>query len=89
MAIRPEDVIPDGADHANFSGIALRKGSVAAFLANIDLLEDINSTAEQKADALAAMNELAPTLVAVGLHRHVTFKNADAERVLRAALTAD
>lgn len=32
--VRPEDILPDGDDHAQFDGMPVRKGTVAAFLQN-------------------------------------------------------
>ncbi|CDZ78721.1 hypothetical protein BN59_03033 [Legionella massiliensis] len=84
-AIQPEDIIADGADYILIQGQKIRKGSVAAFLANIAMLENPKSTAEERADALQAMKELAPSLVTVGLHHHVNFKNEVAEEIIQQA----
>ncbi|WP_237669032.1 hypothetical protein [Rhodococcus sp. BS-15] len=39
-SIRPEDVLPDGAERASFDGLEIRKGTVAAFVANARALDD-------------------------------------------------
>ncbi len=62
--------------------LIVRKGSIAAFLKNIDLFQDSNSNEAQKAGALEMIKELAPAIVAAGLHRHATFKNKIIEDIL-------
>lgn len=73
--VRPEDILPDGVDSTVMNGQAVRKGTVAAFIANIDILEDTKTSAEQKQSAMQILRELAPAVRTVGLHKHVTFKN--------------
>ncbi|KTC78908.1 hypothetical protein Lche_0928 [Legionella cherrii] len=85
LSIRPEDILPDGVDTALIDGKSIRKGTIAAFLANADIFEHPNSTDKQKEEAIKAMNELAPVVIAVGLHRHVVFKNKEIEQILVAA----
>ncbi|ARG99850.1 hypothetical protein [Legionella micdadei] len=84
-AVLPEDIIADGADHTVINGTKVRKGSVAAFIANIEILQNPNSSTEDKDNALQAMKELAPAIVTVGLHHHVTFKNKQAEAIIQQA----
>jgi predicted amino acid dehydrogenase len=81
-AIRPEDILPDGVDSTAIHGKIVRKGTIAAFLANTEILEHPNSTKQQKQEAIEAMKELAPAVIAVGLHRHVVFKNNEIEQIL-------
>lgn len=81
-SIKPEDILPDGVDRTNFGGKEIRKGTIAAFLANTNILEDPNASSLQKQQAIAAMKELAPAVIAIGLHKHVNFKNSEAERIL-------
>lgn len=80
--VRPEDVLPDGADTTIINGKTLRKGTIAAFLANIEILENPQVTEQQKQDALDTMKELAPAVVSIGLHKHVIFKNPQIEKIL-------
>jgi len=83
MATRPEDILPDGDDTASVGGKVVRKGTIAAFLANIEVLESEKSTDTEKQSAKAMMQELAPSVVAIGLHKHVIFKNKEAEQMLK------
>lgn len=83
--IKPEDILKDGADYLEINGTAVRKGTVAAFLANIDIIENPNTTMEHKSNARKAMKELAPSIIKIGLHKHVTFKNTEAAKILTQA----
>lgn len=78
---RPEDLIADGVDTAVINGTTVRKGSIGAFLANLETLEHSTSSAE-KAAALNMMRELAPAITAIGLHKYVIFKNQQAQQLL-------
>jgi len=65
MPIRPEDVLPG--DHAELHGITVRKGSVAAFVANAKLLDVLPRGSDERAQTLAHLRALAPAVAAVGL----------------------
>ncbi len=80
--IRPEDILPDGVDSTVINGENVRKGTVAAFLANINILENPQSSEQQKQQAINVMKELAPAVIAIGLHKHVVFKNTQAKQIL-------
>ena len=81
-AVKPEDLLADGVDSTIINGMSIRKGTVAAFLANADILEDNHTNQQQKQDALNMLKELAPAIIKVGLHRHVVFKNTEVEQIL-------
>ncbi len=65
--IRPEDVLPDGADDASFAGVTARKGTVAAFVANAKLLDDLPAGSPGREAIVAQLRALAPALRAVGI----------------------
>jgi hypothetical protein len=81
-AIKPDDILADTENFAELNGLTVRKGSIAAFLKNIDLFEDSNSNEAQKSAALEMIRELAPAIIASGLHRHARFKNKIIEDIL-------
>ncbi len=81
-SVRPEDIIPDGADNTSINGVVVRKGTVAAFLANINILENLHSSDQQKQEAMNMLWELAPSVIATGLPQHVTFKSELVENIL-------
>lgn len=80
--IRPDDILADDKDFLEFNGLAMRKGSIAAFLKNIELFEDQNSTDFQKKEAMEMIKELGMVVIATGLHKHATFKNTVIEELL-------
>ena len=86
---RPEDILADGADVTEMQGRTVRKGSVAAVVANANVLASSEATEEQKQEALNIITELAPTLAAVGLHEHVVWKNPEIEKILRHAVSSE
>ena len=79
---RPEDIIADGLDSTLINGTLVGKGSIAAFLVNIERLAHPNNTEAEKAEIIKTMKELAPALIAVGLHQHVQFRNPEIEQLL-------
>lgn len=81
-SVRPENVLPDGVDSTTINGKIVRKGTIAAFLANTDILENINASEQQKREAINTMKELAPAVISIGLHKHVIFKNTQVEQIL-------
>ena len=84
-AIKPEDVLADQENFADFEGITVRKGSVAAFLKNIDMLDEERNSAEQRAAALEQIQQLAPAMVVLGLYKHAVFKNKQVQEILEKA----
>ncbi len=87
-AIKPEDLLPDGDDYAVFKGVRVRKGSIAAAMRNMELME--TGTPEERAAALAAIKELAPGLAVLGVHRNFQCRNPAVEAILAdAAATYD
>lgn len=88
-SIRPEDILAGGVESTTIRGTQIRKGTVAAFLANVDILENPSCTEQQKQEAVAMLYELAPAVIAVGLHHHVVFKNSQVEQILRESMATD
>lgn len=80
--ISPEDILSGAEDFVEINGRLFRKGSIAAFLKNIDLFEDLNSNEFQKTKALEMIKKLAPAIIATGLHKHAVFKNKIIEDIL-------
>ena len=65
--VGPEDVLPDGAERASFDGVVIRKGTVAAFVANARALANAEPGSEPHRALIAALTSLAPQLAAIGL----------------------
>lgn len=79
---RPEDVLSENSNYTQLGGVIARKGSVAAFLKNIELLEISTATQQDKEKAVDIMRELVPVLIGLNFHKHVTFHNETAQKLL-------
>jgi aldehyde:ferredoxin oxidoreductase len=66
-AIRPEDVLPDGVDTMAVGATTVRKGTVAAFVANANILEQLPIGDLRRNDVEAELRALAPALHSVGV----------------------
>jgi len=65
--MRAEDILPDALDHADVAGLRIRKGTVAAFLANAKAWCDASTDAGARSEAEARIREALPSLRALGL----------------------
>jgi hypothetical protein len=80
--IKPDDILADHQDFVTLNGVTIRKGSIAAFLKNIDLLENPQSSQEEKLGALHMLKLLAPGIIASNLYKHALFKNETVQKIL-------
>lgn len=83
--IKPEDVLSEENNYALLNGLHVRKGTAGAFLANINLLESLKDEPVKQRLVLNMLRELAPAIVAIGFHQHVTFKNPVVEQIIKDA----
>ena len=81
-AVRPEDVLPEGIDSTAINGLTVRKGSVAAFVANALRLEDLTEGTPEHAALVTQMRELAPALRTIGLLDVFRPRSPEVERIL-------
>lgn len=65
--MRAADILPDDVDTGEFAGKVIRKGTVAAFLANAATFSDPGASAAAKAIAEFHILEAVPALQALGL----------------------
>ena len=65
--MRAEDILPDDIDHGRFDGVVIRKGTVAAFLANAKTLSRADATPAESSAAQRDIAESLPALRALGL----------------------
>ena len=85
-AVRPEDVLPDDVSRRVMNGVAVRKGSVAAFVANVKALEALESTTPEYAEVAAQLQALAPAAAAVGLFDVFELRSAEIAKLVDAAV---
>lgn len=81
-AVRPEDVLPEGVDSTAINGLTVRKGSVAAFVANALQLDDLAEGTPEHAAIVTQMRELAPALRTIGLLDVFQPRSPAVERIL-------
>ncbi len=65
--MRADDVLSDDTNQAEFAGISVRKGTIAAFLTNARVWSDPSTDGETRGQAEADIREAIPALRAVGL----------------------
>jgi hypothetical protein len=65
--VRPEDLLPTGVDSGVINGVEVRKGSVAAFVANAKRLNELEPTSQEYVEVLTQLQQLVPALRAVGV----------------------
>ncbi len=70
------DILAEQEGHTERNGIIIRKGSVAAFLANAELLQNTDLSAQQKAQIIADIQELMPALIAIKLFDVLAIRSA-------------
>ena len=66
LPVRPEDLLPDDQDIANFDGVEIRKGSAGAFVQNVRALRTIEPGSAEEAALLTTAAEIAESLRATG-----------------------
>ncbi len=65
--MRADQILPDELDRGKFNGVSIRKGTVAAFLANARTWADARSCADERALAQAQIMKDLAALRALGL----------------------
>jgi hypothetical protein len=73
--ITPQDVLADGAEGHRFEGTYVRKGSIAAFITNVKLLETLDPVSSDYQEVADQIRSLKPSLDAVGLFDVVEVRN--------------
>lgn len=89
MSIMPEDILPNDINELEIDGIKARKGTVAAVLANAKILASAKATENAKISAKETIKKLAPTLIALELHEHLTWKNQEIQKIIDEILEAN
>lgn len=80
--IRPEDVLADGAEATTFDGLDVRKGTVAAFVANAKRLAQLGPDDVGREPLERQLRAQAPALRAVGLLDVFAPRSADVAAIL-------
>jgi len=73
--MKAEQVLPDEQNFVESNGLVVRKGSVAAFIANALILQDPNASAAERAEAESDLRELIPALKQLRLFEVFSLKS--------------
>lgn len=74
--MRAEDLLPDHLNQTDIDGVAVRKGTVGAFLANARVLRDATASDAARADAQRDIADALPALRALGLFDVLEIRDA-------------
>ncbi|WP_133647037.1 hypothetical protein [Paraburkholderia flava] len=74
--MRAEDLLPDHLNQTDIDGVAVRKGTVGAFLANARVLQDAAASEAARADAQRDIADALPALRALGLFDVLEIRDA-------------
>ena len=73
--IKPSDVLADAQNETTLNNIKVRKGTIAALIQNIKVLESNQLDDNQKNNLLDGISSLIPAVIASGLNDCVSWKN--------------
>ncbi|MET3881036.1 hypothetical protein [Chitinophaga sp. OAE865] len=81
--MKPSAILPDDVNHVEINGQTLRKGSVAAFLANVAIIEQCTDThSEAYTAARKDMLELVPALETLSVFKHLSIRSENIRRLI-------
>ncbi|MFC9231875.1 hypothetical protein ACFTZI_23430 [Streptomyces decoyicus] len=80
--LTPQDVLADGQELAEFNGVLVRKGSIAAFIGNAKALENLEPGTPEHEAVAQQIRDLRPALDALELFDVVEIKNPDVAALL-------
>lgn len=80
--MRAEDLLPDPVNQTRINGVMIRKGTVAAFLANARLWCDPATDAAQRQAAERDVIDALPALRALGLFDVFSIRDAALQRLV-------
>jgi DNA-directed RNA polymerase subunit N (RpoN/RPB10) len=75
--MKPQDILPDNINSAAIGGVQVRKGSVAAFMANLAIIEQPEDY-ETYQTAVQDIADLAPVMEALGVFKYFQLRSAKA-----------
>ena len=85
--MRAEDALPDHMNAATIDGMTIRKGTIAAFLANAQVIADDGADAAARAAAARDIVDALPSLRATGLFGVMEVRDARVRALVQARAT--
>jgi hypothetical protein len=80
--MRAEDILPDAVNQGEFNGVIVRKGTVAAFLANARVWSDPATDRAQRQAVERDLIDALPALRALGLFDVLSIQDAALRRLV-------
>lgn len=74
--MKAEGILPDHVNRVEIDGVSIRKGTVAAFLANARVWSDAHASAQAHAQAECDLLDTLPSLRALGLFDVLEIRDA-------------
>ncbi len=84
-SIKPEDILSDDESIKIIDGVPVRKGTIAAVMANAKILSDSSISPSEKSEALKTIKEYAPALVVLGVYEHMKWNNPEIQKIVEEA----
>jgi hypothetical protein len=75
--MKPQDILPDNINSVEVNGQSLRKGSVAAFMANLAIIDQAVDYPEYE-NAVNDLIELTPVMETLGVFKHFRLRSEKA-----------
>ncbi|MBS0447877.1 MAG: hypothetical protein JSR59_18205 [Proteobacteria bacterium] len=85
--MRAEDALPDQLNAATIEGVTIRKGTIAAFLANAKVVADARSDPAARAVAERDIADALPALRAIGLFDVLAVRDARVRALVESGST--
>lgn len=83
--IRPETILPDGESFALVNGTPVRKGTAAAFFANLKMLQSLSAEAPNREVLITELRAAVTTMRDLGLFDLFTFRSPGLAEILGVA----
>jgi len=80
--MKPSDILPDDVNSVERQGRIFRKGSVAAFVANVKLLESEMTPPDERQAATRDLLELAPALRDLGIFEVFSIRSPKIQKLV-------
>lgn len=84
--VRPEDILPTDVSSREINGVAVRKGSAAAFVANVKQLDGLDPSSAECEQIISQIRTLVPALRAVGIFDVFTLRNSALAELIESGL---
>lgn len=82
MAIQPEDILADDVNEASLNNVTIRKGSIAAALANAEIITSETSDEHEKQEATQVFLQLIKQIHQTTFSKHLSWKDPIIRKII-------